>query len=70
MKEVILNVEGMECGGCEKRIQNTLKSVKGIKKVVANHIDGTVKITAKEEVSIKDIKEKIDNIGFCVKDDK
>ena len=26
MKEIILNVEGMACEGCENRIQNSLKN--------------------------------------------
>ena len=30
MKEIILNVEGMACEGCENRIQNSLKNIEGI----------------------------------------
>ena len=33
MNETILNVEGMVCGGCEKRVENALGDIKGIKKV-------------------------------------
>ena len=66
MKEIVINVKGMACGGCENRIQNALKTIEGIETVVANHNNGTVRVTAKEEVSLNTIKEKIEDIGFEV----
>ena len=67
MNEIILNVEGMMCGGCEKRIENVLGDVKAIKNVKANHKDGTVKIESKKEIDMNVVKEKIENLGFKVK---
>lgn len=64
MKEIILNVKGMVCEGCENRVQNAVKSISGVKKVKANHMDGTVTVTAKEEINETTIKEKIETIGF------
>lgn len=69
MKETIIKVEGMVCNGCENRVQNALKTIEGIENVVANHISGTVKITSKSEVTISTMKEKIEDIGFKVKED-
>lgn len=66
MKEIILKVNGMVCEGCEKRVQNSVKTIKGIKKVMADHKSGTVSVMAKEEVDEKEINEKITNIGFDV----
>ncbi len=66
MKETIINVNGMACTGCENRIQNALKSIDGVETVVANHNNGTVKVTAKDEVSVNVLKEKIEDIGFEV----
>ena len=65
MNEIILNVEGMMCGGCEKRIENALGEVKAIKNIKANHEDGTVKIESKKEIDMDVVKEKIENLGFC-----
>lgn len=65
MKEVILKVQGMACEGCENRIQNALENMEGIEKVVANHKEGTVTVTANETL-INDIKEKIEDLGFIV----
>lgn len=68
MKEIIIKVEGMMCNGCENRIQNALNNVNGVEKVIANHKNGIVEITAKENVEIKVIKELIDDLGFTVKE--
>ena len=69
MKETIIKVEGMVCNGCENRIQNALKNIEGIENVVADHISGTVKVTSKNEVTEESMKEKIEDIGFEVKED-
>ena len=68
MKELVMNVEGMHCEGCENRIQNALMNVEGIEKVFANHSDGTVKIMANTSVEMSTIKETIEDIGFEVKE--
>ena len=68
MKEIILNVEGMHCGGCEQRVKNALESIEDVENVVANHVTGIVEITLKEEVAEELIKEKINDIGFKVVD--
>lgn len=69
MKEIVIKVEGMVCNGCEKRVQNALKTLEGIEKVDADHTNGTVTITSKNEVEENVIKEKIEDIGFKVKED-
>ena len=69
MKELIIKVNGMTCGGCENRVQNVLKTIDGIQNVIASHKNGTVTITSKNDVSLDIIKEKIEDIGFEVKED-
>jgi len=66
MKEIIMNVEGMMCGGCERRIQNALKNIEGIEEVIANHEEKNVKVVANENVSEDIVKAKIEDIGFKV----
>ncbi len=68
MKEIIIKVEGMVCNGCENRVQNALKNIEGVENVVANHITGTVTVTSKNDVDESTIKEKIEDIGFEVKE--
>lgn len=68
MKELILKVEGMHCSGCENRVKNSLSLIDGIEDVNANHEDGTVIIKLSEEVSLNEIKEAIEDLGFKVKE--
>ena len=68
MKETKIKVEGMVCNGCENRVQNALKNIKGVESVVANYTNGIVTVTSNDEVEKDTLKEKIEDIGFEVKD--
>ena len=65
MKDIVLNVEGMMCTGCENRIKNAVSSIDGVEKVTADHETGKVEITMNEDKT-KEIKERIEDIGFSV----
>ena len=66
MKEISLKVNGMVCGGCEKRVQNVLKNIEGVEEAIANYNDNIVKIVLNENVSIDELKNTINDIGFEV----
>lgn len=66
--EMIFKVEGMMCGGCENRVQNALKTLDGVKNVVASHTKGTVTVTLNKEIDRNVVKEKIQDIGYEVKE--
>ena len=68
MKEMIFNVEGMMCEGCENRIKNAVSSIDGVIDVAAKHDTGIVKVLARENVTEDMVKEKIEDIDFKVKD--
>lgn len=69
MKEIEINVKGMVCGGCEKRVINAVSSIEGVENVIANHETGKVDIVYKESVDVQSIKDKIEDIGFEVVED-
>lgn len=66
MKEIILNVEGMMCEGCENRIKNAVSSIDGVIDVSAKHDTGIVKVLTRENVTEDIIKEKIEDLDFKV----
>lgn len=68
MKKVILQVEGMHCSGCENRIENVLKNLEGIQEIHASHEQGTVEVTIEKEEQLEQVKEKITDLGFTVKE--
>ena len=66
MREVVFDVEGMMCGGCESIIETALKNLKEVKKVKADHEKGTVTITLKSELDNDFLKDRISVLGFDV----
>ncbi|MBR1540047.1 MAG: heavy-metal-associated domain-containing protein [Clostridia bacterium] len=66
MKEIILNVDGMMCSGCENRVQNALKTIKGVKEVKASHEEKKVQIILKQDVDEQIFKDKIADLGYEV----
>lgn len=64
MKETILKVSGMECGGCENRIKNALSTIEGIESVDADYKTGIVKVKSNEEITKEQMEETIEDIGF------
>lgn len=68
MNEIIFNVEGMMCNGCENRVQNALQTIEGVEKVVANHVDGTVTVTLNNDIDKSVIKDKLEDLGYEVKE--
>lgn len=68
MEEITINVNGMVCEGCEKRIMNRLSTIEGVKEVIANHKNGTVLIKTDDKIEKNVIEEMIEDLGFDVKE--
>ena len=66
MKEIVLNVKGMMCEGCENRVKKALTVIDGVEQVTANHNTGKVVVTLSKEISVDTISETIDDIGYEV----
>ncbi len=61
-------VKGMTCEGCEKTIEAGVGQLNGIATVKANHAKGTAVVTGDSTlVSLSDIKQKINDIGYVAK---
>ena len=68
MEKIKLNVSGMVCGGCEKRVVNSLSTIDGVKEVIASHTEGTVIVKSERKIDENEIKERIEDLGFEVKE--
>lgn len=60
------NVLNMHCTGCENRIKNSLKMLKGVKEVEANYKTGEVIVTLKNDKIKEDIKKLLNDLEFEV----
>ena len=69
MKELVFNVKGMMCKGCENRVENALKNIDGIEDVKADHNLEQVKVTLSKDVNKEQIINKIEDIGYEVTED-
>ncbi len=69
MKEFKIKVEGMVCGGCENRVKNAVGAIEGVTNVTADHTTGMVVVTSSDEVVENVIKERIEDIGFDIREE-
>ena len=68
MEEIKLNVKGMVCSGCENRVKNSLGLIDGIEEVLADHNSGTIVIKSNKKIDKNLIKEKVEDLGFEVRE--
>ncbi len=62
-----LNVEGMSCMHCVKKVETALKEVKGVKSVKVDLENKTAEITLKEDVDEEVLKKAVEDAGYEVK---
>ncbi len=70
MVETTLQVEGMTCTGCERRIGTALRRVDGVREVIADHVNGEVAVRFDPRATGPDaVRERITLAGYTVRDD-
>ena len=65
MDSIKLKVKGMMCEGCENRLKNSLKSLKGVKNVEASYKEENVTISG-NSIDKEEIISKIKDLDFEV----
>ena len=63
-------IEGMSCGHCSKRVEETLKSIKGVKSVSVSLEENKADVVLKLDVDDEILKTVIEDAGFEVVDIK
>lgn len=67
MNEIALNVKGMKCGGCQKRVEDALSALPGVSSVKVDLKRGGVQVAYDGASTTPDqIKKKITEIGYQV----
>ena len=66
MERKTLSVTGMSCNGCERNVENALRSLDGVSRVEADHQDDTVDIVVDDSVSDDDLTTAIEGAGYDV----
>lgn len=63
-----LNVEGMSCMHCVKKVETALKEVKGVKSVNVSLENKTAELTLKEDIDTEVLKKAVEDAGYEVKE--
>jgi copper chaperone CopZ len=64
-EQVVLNVKGMTCGGCENRVKGALIECEGVAAVHVSHKDGKAVVQVeKGKVNTQKLIEAVEKIGF------
>lgn len=61
-----INVSGLHCNGCAKRVENAFLSMKQVKSCVASYENMNVVLKLRKDLTEEQIKEVINNLGFEV----
>ena len=69
MENITLTINGMKCTGCSQRVERALKNTDGIKDASVDLESKKANISYNEdEISVKQIREIITDVGFEVED--
>lgn len=60
----VINVDGMSCSHCAKKLENSLKEIDGVIKVSVNLDKKEVIITSKFEIDANLLRKKIEDLGY------
>lgn len=55
MERITIDVKGMSCSGCESRVEKALSQTASVKRVDADHIDGTIEVVAESEDEVRQV---------------
>ena len=63
-------IEGMSCLHCSKRVEDTLKSINGVKAISVSLEEKKAEVVLKKDISNEILKTSVEDIGFEVVDIK
>ena len=67
MNDITLNIKGMKCGGCQKRVEDALSALPGVSSVKVDLKRGEVQVAYDGASTTPDqIKKKITETGYQV----
>lgn len=65
-----IEIEGMSCGHCVKKVETGLKDIKGVKSVNVDLEAKKATVTMKQEISDGVLKNVVEELGYEVKEIK
>ena len=66
MGELRLEVQGMDCGGCEESIRKAVTRIEGVDSVSADHVSGRVEVRFAGQADEEKVRLAIEEAGYEV----
>ena len=67
MKKIVIELDGLVCPMCSSKIENSLKKQNGIQSVNISYNNSKAKVSFnEEEITIEEIKDIIEDLGYDV----
>jgi len=66
MVELRLEVQGMDCGGCEESIKKAVTRIEGVDSVSADHASGRVEVQFAGQADAEKVRLAIEDAGYEV----
>lgn len=63
-EEVVLNVKGMTCAGCEARVKGALTACEGVTNAQVSHKDGKAVVQVEGKANKEELIEAVEKVGF------
>lgn len=63
-EEVVLNVKGMTCAGCEARVKDALTACEGVTNAQVSHKDGKAVVQVEGKANKEELIEAVEKVGF------
>lgn len=64
MRKVEISVEGMTCGGCTKRVEESLSEIEGVKNILVSLKENKAFLEAPDNVKESLLKYKVKEAGY------
>lgn len=66
MNQATIIARGMNCDGCESRIEKAQAQLEGVRKMKADHRAGRVEVAFDQEIDEAPIQRRIEELGYEV----
>jgi len=63
-EELVLNVKGMACAGCESRVKDALTACEGVTNAQVSHKDGKAVVQVEGKANKEELIEAVEKVGF------
>jgi len=66
MQKITIGVEGMMCGHCENRVNDTIRKAFDVKKVTSSRDDKQTVVIAEDSIDPMKVRDAVEELGYTI----